>query len=141
MPSKPKKMHHDCLNNFNRHNRYGVFIFLVVIAMGGLLLCFSAGASASDAKAKNIVIIGNKELPFDSLSRDELQDIFYCRNNMIDDNHPIVFTVLKSSLTHRRFIRRYILGPAERSGKNGKMSSVTSGNCSGRSRVMRTQRA
>jgi len=78
------------------------------VALCGMLYCLPNEAFTSDSKAKSIVIIGNKELPFDSLSRNELIDIFHCRKTMWDDNQKIEIAILKGSKIHPQFDQFYI---------------------------------
>lgn len=87
-------------------NKSITLMFFAVLCV--VLYCLPNEAFTSDSKAKSIVIIGNKELPFDSLSRNELNDIFHCRKTMWDDNQKIEIAILKGSKIHQQFDRYYI---------------------------------
>jgi ABC-type phosphate transport system substrate-binding protein len=82
--------------------------FIFFAALCGMLYCLPNEAFTSDSKAKGIFIIGNKELPFDSLSRNELNDIFHCRKTVWDDNQKIEIAILKGSKINHQFVRYYI---------------------------------
>jgi ABC-type phosphate transport system substrate-binding protein len=74
----------------------------------GMLHCLPNEAFTFETEIKRIVIIGNKELPFDSISRNELNDIFHCKKTMWDDNQKIEIAILTGSKTHQQFDRYYI---------------------------------
>jgi len=61
-----------------------------------------------DESTKNVIIIGNKNLPFDSLNTSDLKNIFQRKKTMWDDGQKISFAILNSGKTHQQFVRHYI---------------------------------
>jgi ABC-type phosphate transport system substrate-binding protein len=83
-------------------------IVLLFGIFGLLMLGLPDNASTSDISDTEIVIIGNKKLPFDTLSTDELKDIFQRKKTMWEEGEKINFAILISGKTHRNFVRHYI---------------------------------
>lgn len=74
----------------------------VVIPLVGLVLFGSIILSLADEH--EIIIIGNRTLPFDSLSNKDLFAIFMQRLTMWGDEDNINIALLKGGETHRRFL-------------------------------------
>lgn len=92
-------------------------------AVFGILYSLPNEASTADSKTKGIVIIGNKDLPFDSLSLNELNDVFHCRKTMWDDNQKIEIAILKGSKFHQQVGRYYIREASTQYRKNNLLSN------------------
>ncbi len=75
------------------------------------LICFLPGwfglAVAETAEEGGVIIIGNKTLPFDSLSRRDLADFFKQTKTMWNQDLAISITLLQDGETHRRFVWQY----------------------------------
>lgn len=65
------------------------------------------GVALSAADEPDIVIIGNRTLPFDTLSRADLFAIFMQRLTMWEDEDNINIALLKDGDTHSRFLWTY----------------------------------
>jgi ABC-type phosphate transport system substrate-binding protein len=83
-------------------------IFLLFGIFYMLLQGIPDSAYPSDKSTKDVVVIGNKHLPFDSLSPNELKDIFQRKKTMWEDGQKISFAILNSGKTHQKFVRHYI---------------------------------
>lgn len=79
---------------------FGIFFILL---QGG-----SDPAYPSDKSIKDVIIIGNKRLPFDSIGADELKDIYQRKKTIWGNGQKISFALLDGGKTHEHFIRHYI---------------------------------
>ena len=77
-------------------------IYIVVL----LLLPFIA--AVSDVSAAEVVLVSNKNVPADSISKDMVKDIFLGKKTTWDNGQKIKFVVLKGSDTHKAFLKAYI---------------------------------
>jgi len=109
----------------NKAIRVVVFFAAFIIIMNSL----PNEAFTSDSNSKRIVIIGNKELPFDSLSRNELKDIFYCRKTMWNDNQKIEIAILEGRKIHQKFIRYFIRETSKQDHNHWKSNLLPLRNC------------
>lgn len=107
--------------------RVSLFVFAALL---GILTCIANQAAASDANPKSIFIIGNRELPFDSIRRDELEDIFNCRKTMWDENQKIEIAILQQQEIHRKFVRSYVRGTSVSYRNYREENRSSAGNCS-----------
>ncbi|MCP4348165.1 MAG: hypothetical protein GY795_21900 [Desulfobacterales bacterium] len=80
-------------------------IRLAVAVFMGTVLIFS---NLQPAHAGDIVIIGHKNLPVDSLSREEVKKIFLGKKTRWDNNLKITVVTLQTPETHKSFLKDYI---------------------------------
>lgn len=73
-----------------------------------LLQGLSDPAYPSDKSIKDVIIIGNKRLPFNSIGINELKDIYQRKKTTWANGQKISFALLDSGKTHELFIRHYI---------------------------------
>ncbi len=73
-----------------------------------LLQGLSDPAYPSDKSIKDVIIIGNRRLPFNSLGVNELKDIYQRKKTTWANGQKISFALLDSGKTHELFIRHYI---------------------------------
>ncbi len=82
--------------------------FLLLGIFSILLQGMSDPVYPSDKSIKDVIIIGNKRLPFDSIGADELKDIYQRKKTMWGNGQKISFALLDGGKTHEQFIRHYI---------------------------------
>ena len=83
--------------------------FFLLFGMFSLLLQgIPDTAYPIDKSTPDVVIIGNKNLPFDTLNTSELKNIFQRKKTMWEDGQKISFALLDSGKTHQQFVRHYI---------------------------------
>ncbi len=80
-------------------------ILACLAAFSGMFYGLANEALSSDSTTRNIIVIGNKDLPFDSLSRNELREIFSCRKVMWNDNQKIEIAIPESNKIHQAFFQ------------------------------------
>lgn len=78
-----------------------------VIVIAILLSAWFGMAADIPAEEATVQIIGNKSLPFDTLSRNDLLDIFKQTKTLWDQEVNINITLLQEGETHRRFVWQY----------------------------------
>ena len=81
-------------------NVYVKYLFLAVF-----MISISTAAISS---AQDILIICNKNVSQDALSRDELQQIFLGRKTRWSDDQKISFAVMKSGDIHNEFLKKMV---------------------------------
>jgi len=86
------------------------FTWMCIAAFCGVFCYQPNDAFGTDFRAGRIIIIGNKELPFDSLSRNDLRDIFYGRKTKWDNRQKIEIALLESRKIHQVFVRYLVQG-------------------------------
>jgi len=82
--------------------------FLLLGIFSILLQGMSDPVYPSDKSIKDVIIIGNRRLPFDTLSTSELKDIYQRKKTMWGNGQKISFALLDGGKTHEQFIRHYI---------------------------------
>jgi len=93
---------------------YGVYmrsktIILLFSSILTLLICGLPNAvSSSEKPDSDIIIIVNKKLPVDTLSVDEIKNIFQRKKTTWDDGEKITVALLEAGNTHQSFVRYYI---------------------------------
>jgi ABC-type phosphate transport system substrate-binding protein len=84
-------------------------IILLFFSTLALLVCsLPVGASSSDQSETDVIIIGNKKLPVDTLTISDIRDIFQRKKTVWDNGEKIVIALLEGGRTHEAFIRYYI---------------------------------
>jgi len=83
-----------------------IFLFFIIPALS--VFGLPMDASPSEPTETEIIIIGNKKVPADTLTADEVKDIFLRLKTSWDDGKKITITLLEGGKTHEDFIRRYI---------------------------------
>jgi len=84
-------------------------IILLFSSMLTLLICGLPNAGSSSEKPdRDVLIIVNKKLPVDTLSMDEIKDIFQRKKTVWDDGEKITIALIESGRTHQNFVRYYI---------------------------------
>jgi len=84
-------------------------IILLFFSMLAMLICGLPNAvSSSDKPDRDIIIIVNKRLSADTLSLDEIRDIFQRKKTLWDDGEKITIALLAGGRTHQSFVRNYI---------------------------------
>lgn len=68
---------------------------------------FSQISEAAAEEKAGVVIIGNRTLPFDSLSQADLVNIFKQRKTMWDADFGVNIALLKDGETHKQFLWTY----------------------------------
>ncbi|MFZ5571906.1 MAG: hypothetical protein ACOZF0_16020 [Thermodesulfobacteriota bacterium] len=68
---------------------------------------WSGSATAEPGEDAGVLVVGNKTLPFDTLSRVDLVDFFKQTKTMWNQEIAINITLLQEGETHRRFIWQY----------------------------------
>ncbi len=87
-------------------NRLRIFFHIAVIA--AVVLAEGRGmATDPSLEEGGIQIIGNKTLPFDTLSRNDLIDIFKQTKTLWDQEEGINITLLQEGETHRLFVWQF----------------------------------
>jgi hypothetical protein len=82
--------------------------FLLLGIFSILLQGMSDPAYPSDKSIKDVIIIGNRRLPFNSLGANELKDIYQRNKTMWANGQKISFALLDGGKTHELFIRHHI---------------------------------
>jgi ABC-type phosphate transport system substrate-binding protein len=88
--------------------RKSVLFFVLAGFLSTLLQGTLSPSYASDQAADDVVIIGNSKLAIDSLSPDDLKDIFQRKKTLWEDGQKISFAILDGGKTHQRFVRQYL---------------------------------
>ncbi|MCP4107583.1 MAG: hypothetical protein GY749_18910 [Desulfobacteraceae bacterium] len=78
---------------------------LAVAVFIGTVLIFS---NLQSAHAGDVVIIGHKNLPVDSLGREEVKKIFLGKKTKWNKNLKITIVTLQTPETHKSFLKDYI---------------------------------
>ena len=82
------------------------------IAIAGIILLYSiipcATASSLAEDDIRIVIIGNRNLPFDTLTKQELVDIFIQKKTMWEGNEKLSVVLLEGGDVHKLFLKTYL---------------------------------
>jgi len=74
-----------------------------------LLICFMPCTIIhSFAEDVPVVIIGNRNLPFDTISKKDLVDIFKQKKTMWDNNEKLHISLLEGGETHKLFLWTYL---------------------------------
>jgi ABC-type phosphate transport system substrate-binding protein len=77
--------------------KWAVFFFVVVI----YLVAPSAGA-------QDVVLIASPDVPVDSLSASDIENIFLGKKTTWDNGSKIVFYTLKDGSAHESFLKNYV---------------------------------
>jgi len=80
-----------------------VALGIIFAAIVGIAFVFPNVASAAD-----VVVIANKNVPANVLTRDEVKDIFLAKKTQWDNGAKINFVTLKKSQTHNDFLKEYL---------------------------------
>ena len=80
-----------------------VALGLIFGAIVGIAFVFPNVASAGD-----VVVIANKNVPANALTRDEVKDIFLAKKTQWDNGAKINFVTLKKSQIHDDFLKEYL---------------------------------
>ncbi len=84
-------------------------IILLFFSMLTLLISGMPDAvSSSEKPDRNIIFIVNKKLPIETLTMDEIKDIFQRKKTLWDDGDNITIALLEGGRTHQSFVRYYI---------------------------------
>ncbi len=84
------------------------FVSINLISLA-LLICFMPGTIIhSFAEDISVVIIGNRNLPFDTISKKELADIFKQKKTMCDNNEKLHVVLQDGGETHKLFLWTYL---------------------------------
>lgn len=86
--------------------RTTIVLFFSTLAL--LIFGLPVGASSSEQSEMDIIIIGNKKLPVDTLTANDIKDIFQRKKTLWDDGKKITIALLEGGRTHQEFIRQYI---------------------------------
>jgi len=74
-----------------------------------LLICGLPNAvSSSEKPERDVIIIVNKKLPVDTLTMDEIKDIFQRKKTVWDDGEKITIALIEGGRVHQSFVRYYI---------------------------------
>ncbi len=82
-------------------------IRLFFLLLSGIGLFVQSGLPGSTAVADDLIIISNKNVLQDTLSRQNIKDIFLGKKTTWDDNTKIIFVILKNGDLHKRFLKEY----------------------------------
>ena len=81
------------------------------IVIAGIILFYSiipCTIASSLAEDDIPIIIGNRNLPFDTLTRQQLVDIFIQKKTMWEDNEKLSVVLLEGGDTHKLFLKTYL---------------------------------
>lgn len=81
----------------------GKFIKIPLIIIAFNFFIFAPGALANS----QILIIANKNLPIDSLTKDQIKNIFLGTTTRWQDKSTITFVTLQKNDVHKIFVRKY----------------------------------
>ena len=83
---------------------------LKISAMSLALIFFFLPCSIvpSLAEDNSIIIIGNRDLPFDTISKKELADIFKQKKTIWENDKKLHIVILNGGETHKRFLWTYL---------------------------------
>lgn len=79
-----------------------------LLCLSLLAFCFLATAGEVLAEDVPVVIIGNRNLPFDTLSKKELADIFKQKKTICENGLKLHVTILEGGSLHRQFLKTYL---------------------------------
>ena len=71
-------------------------------------LAFSGVHTAMTAFAADVVIVCNKNVPEDSLSKGEVKNIFLGKKTRWRNDEKIIFVISEASEAHKTFLKEYI---------------------------------
>lgn len=83
------------------------FLLSTVIALA-LIFMPPLFTSFCELTAADIVVVANKKLPADSLSKDALKAIYLGQKGTLDNGAGIEIVILKDSDIHNDFLQRYV---------------------------------
>ena len=76
---------------------------MILYAIVGMALTIPSKAFAGE-----VVVIANPNIPADSLSSNDVKNIFLAKKTQWDDGQKINFVTLKSGQTHDDFLKKYL---------------------------------
>jgi len=83
-------------------------ILLSIASLMVLSLTFRVTALKASADAGEPIIIANPRVAAQSLSSDEVKNIFLGKKTKWEDGNPITFILLKDKTIHKRFLEKYV---------------------------------
>lgn len=86
----------------------GVQIGLLIAVCIGIAIIQPEFGFSEEVAAPDIVIIGNRDLPFDSLTLNDIKDIFNMKKTMWKGELQLTFAILSEGETHRLFVLKYL---------------------------------
>lgn len=85
-----------------------VLVNLTIVGMTLFIWFMPGSINSSFAEDISIVIIGNRTLPFDTITKKDLVDIFKQKKTLWGDNEKLSVVLLEGGETHKLFLKTYL---------------------------------
>jgi len=85
-----------------------VLVNLTIVGMTLFIWFMPGSIKPSFAEDISVVIIGNRTLPFDTITKKELADIFKQKKTLWGDNEKLSVVLLEGGETHKLFLKTYL---------------------------------
>jgi len=86
----------------------GLRIGLLLALCAGIALVQQEVGFSEESVQREIFIIGNRDLPFDTLTRSDVKNIFSMKKTRWQGNFQLNFAILSGGETHNLFVLRYL---------------------------------